>query len=60
MRDAYKDSPHFERTAHFIAAYDNVAFDYDKPDLSLDLFEPMVRRVFSKIQRSVYIPTKST
>jgi predicted HD phosphohydrolase len=54
MRDAYKDSPHFERTAHFIAAYDNIAFDYEKPDLSLDLFEPMVRRVFSKVQRSVY------
>lgn len=54
MRDAYRDSPHFERTAHFIAAYDNVAFDYEKPDLSLDLFEPMVRRVFSKVQRSMY------
>ena len=54
MRDAYRDSPHFERTAHFIAAYDNVAFDYEKPDMSLDLFEPMVRRVFSKVQRSVY------
>ncbi|MBT7335860.1 MAG: HD domain-containing protein [Gammaproteobacteria bacterium] len=57
MRDQYRDNPHFERTAHFIAEYDNVAFDYEKPDLSLELFEPMVKRVFSNVRRSIYTPT---
>jgi predicted HD phosphohydrolase len=54
MRDQFKDSPHYDRTAEFIAKYDNVAFDAARPVLSLDLFIPMVRRVFEKPKHSIY------
>lgn len=54
MRDQFKSSPHYERTAEFIEKYDNPAFDYDKPRLSLDAFEPMVRRLFAKPKNSPY------
>ncbi len=55
MRDRFRDSPNYERTAHFIERYDNPAFDDDAPELSLSLFEPMVRRVFSQPKNSLYM-----
>ena len=55
MRDRFRDSPNYERTAHFIERYDNPAFDGDAPELSLSLFEPMVRRVFSQPKNSLYM-----
>ena len=47
-RDAYRDSPYFDRTAEFCALYDEVSFDaaYDSEPMST--FEPMVRRVLHK------------
>ncbi len=54
MRDQFKSSPNYERTAEFIEKYDNPAFDHDKPKLSLDLFEPMVNRVFARPKDSLY------
>ena len=54
MRDRYRDSPYFDYTAKFIADYDNPAFDADKPELDLALFEPMVRRVFAKPKNTIY------
>ncbi len=54
MRDQFKSSPHYGRTEEFIAKYDNPAFDFDKPRLSLDTYEPMVRRVFAKPKNSPY------
>ena len=54
MRDQFKSSPNYERTAEFIEKYDNPAFDHDKPKLSLDLFEPMVKRVFARPKDSLY------
>ena len=59
MRDAFKDSPHFDRTAHFIANYDNPAFDADMPELSITPFIPMVERIFSNVKQSIYIPKTS-
>ena len=47
MRDHYKDSEHYDLTEQFIAKYDNPAFDADKPKLDLDLFAPMVKKVFT-------------
>jgi len=47
MRDHYKGSEHYDLTEQFIAKYDNPAFDADKPKLDLDLFAPMVRKVFT-------------
>lgn len=47
-RDAHKDSPHFEHTKEFIEKYDMPAFDENYDSMSLEEFEPMVRRVMSK------------
>jgi hypothetical protein len=46
--DAYRDSPHFERTAEFCALYDEISFDPEYVTEPLDVFVPMVRRVLSK------------
>lgn len=54
MRDQFKGSPHYDRTVEFIAKYDNPAFDYDKPALSLDTFAPLVRKVFSEPKKTLY------
>ena len=54
MRDQFKDSEHYERTQRFVDLYDDRAFDASKPKLSLDLFEPMVRKVFSNPVNSMY------
>lgn len=47
-RDAYVDSPFYDRTVTFTARYDEVAFDPDYPSEPLSTFEPMVRRVLGK------------
>ena len=47
-RDVHKDSPHFEHTKEFIEKYDMPAFDENYNSMSLEEFEPMVRRVMSK------------
>lgn len=47
-RDVHKDSPHFEYTKEFIEKYDMPAFDENYDSMSLEEFEPMVRRVMSK------------
>ncbi len=47
-RDVHKDSPHFEHTREFIEKYDMPAFDENYDSMSLEDFEPMVRRVMRK------------
>ena len=54
MRDQYRENPNFKRTARFIAKYDDPSFDPKMPKLELSVFEPMVRRVFSKPKNSMY------
>lgn len=54
MRDQIADHPYYERTLRFVDHYDDLAFDNSKPTLSLELFEPMVRKVFSKPINSIY------
>ena len=54
MRDQFKDSEHYERTARFIEKYDNLAFDHSHPELSLDLFAPLVREVMAEPKQSLY------
>ncbi len=54
MRDNFRDSAHYERTEEFVAKYDNVAFDYDKPKLELSTFEPALRKVFSSPRGGLY------
>lgn len=54
MRDQFKGSPNYDRTAEFIAKYDNPAFDFDKPTLSMDTFAPLVKKVFAEPKKSLY------
>lgn len=54
MREQFRDSPHFELTEQFIAKYDNPAFDANKPSLDLEVFAPMVRRVFAAPKKGIY------
>lgn len=54
LRDQFKGSASYDRTEEFIEKYDNRAFDFDKPKLSLDTFTPMVERVFAQPKNSPY------
>ena len=54
MREQFKDSPYFGYTAEFIAKYDDVAFDKDKPPLRIGQFESMVRNVFAEPKNTIY------
>ncbi len=54
MRDQYRGTPFYDQAEEFIAKYDDLAFDADKPKLSLDIFVPMVRQVFEKPINTIY------
>ena len=47
-RDEYKDHPCFETCSKFCERWDQASFDPDYPWKSLDYFEPMVEKVFSR------------
>src|SRR5207245_9511696 len=55
MRDRYRDHTHWEACADFCAAYDQNSFDPGYDTLSLEFFEPMVRRVFAAPKRAVFL-----
>src|SRR6266481_747824 len=55
MRDRYRDHTHWEACVDFCAAYDQNSFDPGYDTLSLEFFEPMVRRVFAAPKRSLYL-----
>ncbi len=55
MRDQHRDHPWFDYTAEFCEKYDQAAFDPDYDSEPLDVFEPMVERVFAKPKRSIYL-----
>ena len=57
MRDRYRDHPYSRACADFCANYDQNSFDPRYDTLPLEFFEPMVRRVFSSPQRSIYLPS---
>lgn len=54
MRNEYRDHPHFERTIEFVSKYDSPAFDPEGETLTLEFFEPMVRKVFAQPVKSLY------
>lgn len=54
MRDALKRHEYYEHTERFVMRYDDPAFDANKPKLSIDVFEPLVRKVFSQPINSIY------
>ena len=47
-RDQYRDSPYFDATAHFCAAWDQRSFDPDYDTMPLSTFMPMIRDVFDR------------
>jgi predicted HD phosphohydrolase len=47
-RDRFRDSPHFDACAEFCELYDQSSFDPAYDSLSIEFFEPMVRRVFAE------------
>jgi predicted HD phosphohydrolase len=47
-RDAWRDHPNFELTAHFCERYDQASFEPSYATDPIEVFEPMVRRVFAE------------
>lgn len=47
-REKHKENPHYKHTKEFVDKYDMPAFDPDYESMSLEEFEPLVRRVLSK------------
>jgi predicted HD phosphohydrolase len=58
MREAFRDHPHFQRTADFCAKYDGPSFDSQAETLPLEFFEPMLRRVFGNPKNTIYAVAK--
>lgn len=55
MREQYRGHPHFVRTAEFCEKYDSPAFDAKLECAPLEVFVPMVERVFAQPKRSIYL-----
>jgi len=55
MREALRGHPHFAYTEEFCAKYDGPAFDPKGETRPLSFFEPMLRRVFARPSRSMYV-----
>jgi predicted HD phosphohydrolase len=47
-REKYRGHPHFQHTADFCHKYDQNSFDPDYDTASIEVFEPMVRRLFAR------------
>lgn len=60
LRDQYRDHPHYARTLEFIEKYDAPAFDPDMETYPLSFFEPMLKSVFSRPKRSLYMSEDSS
>ncbi|WP_233887876.1 HD domain-containing protein [Paraburkholderia flagellata] len=54
MREQLKEHPHYQRTLEFVDLYDDPAFDASSQTWSIDVFEPIVRRVMNTPKRSIY------
>jgi len=54
MREQFRGHPHFEHCAQFCHLYDQNSFDPDYRSMSLDDFEPMLRRVVAAPKQSIY------
>jgi predicted HD phosphohydrolase len=52
-REKYRGHPHFVATAEFVAHYDQNAIAVNIVETSIDVFVPMVRRIFSRAPRSI-------
>jgi predicted HD phosphohydrolase len=55
LRDQFKGHPCYARTEEFCAKYDNPAFNPEGECLPMATFEPLLRKVFAKPVRSLYL-----
>jgi predicted HD phosphohydrolase len=55
MRDRFADHPWYAYTLEFCDRYDQNSFDPEYDTLSLETFEPMVRRVLAAPKKSIYL-----
>ena len=55
LRDRFKDHPYFADCVEFCAKYDQNSFDPAFDTMKLEVFEPMVRNVFSEAKNSIYL-----
>ena len=55
MRDKYKNNPYFESCREFCEKYDQNSFDPDYETLDLEFFIPMVKELFQKPKKSIYL-----
>ncbi|MDC0148448.1 phosphohydrolase, partial [Alphaproteobacteria bacterium] len=53
-REQFRGHEHFEYTAQFCHLYDQAAFDATYQSMSLEDFEPMVRKVMERPLESIY------
>lgn len=53
-RDKYLGNPHFDVTEEFVRLYDQPSFDPNFKSMSLEEFEPMLRKVFEKPRREQF------
>ena len=59
MRDQFKANVNWQACAEFCEKYDQNCFDPDYDNMPIDAFETMVRRVFAKPKRSIYLRNKA-
>jgi predicted HD phosphohydrolase len=55
QREQFRGHPHFEKTEEFCRVFDQVAFDPNFKSMPLEAFEPMLRRLFRRPRRSIYL-----
>ena len=55
MREKFRGHPYFEKTEEFCRLFDQVSFDPNFKSMPLEAFEPMMRRVFARPRRSIYL-----
>lgn len=56
MRDQYLEHPWFQYAIDFCDKYDMPAFNPDMEYMSLDDFEPMIRRLLMAPKKSIWVP----
>lgn len=58
MRDKFREHPWYDYVEEFCREYDGPAFSPTYRSMALEEFEPMVRRVFTNVKNSIYVPKK--
>ncbi len=48
QREKYRDHPWYQSCVDFCEKYDQASFDPEYPSRTLDFFEPMVKRIFTR------------